>query len=542
MWITSVDIQNFRCIGSLHLKFDRGMNTLVGENSVGKSSLFMAISKAIDSAAANNLQFGEGDLRYGKLNGNELKVSCQFELNEQEQRQLLERMLSSPIAVAERESMYSKLGNYLRSIEIGIIWNEVDKFIYGKIGRLFLQQGWVSNKIRQGGTHRGEFHDLLKNLSTVTDFESKVWSVDGIWRADDILQRVSQLIKSYFKTFNEFRVRPVVSSRSKAMEDLVGTEVSSVLLNLKNHPELKSRRMYKRICVEFSHFFPSLTIESVDTGPGGGGANVQFIEEGKDWPIPLANIGAGIAELLTFLTNLVAQEGNIYVIEEPEMHLHSHAKRQLHTLIKESSRRNQIFIITHDEHFIDFDNMFGLLRLFLTEDGTQIASIPANTPPELMGQLSTALKDVSKREAVFARAVLLVEDESQQKFVLGCANKLSQNLDRAGVSVIFVDGNDAFKPYITLVKSLKIPYICLRDKYWGSGSTRPPDIFRALGCELEKYLEQAGLGTMLKEARGKVGVGRSKQRIAEYVANNIEEDQVPPLFSQLITDVMAIAK
>lgn len=540
MWITLVNIHNFRCIGSLQLSFGKGLNTIVGENSVGKSSLFIALSKAIASVADASNQFNDGDLRYGKLDGKELRVNCTFELTGQEQKQLIESMLSSAMAKDDRESLYGKLGDYLRSVEIGVTWNEVSKSVYAKIGQMFVQRDWVSNKIREGGVQRGQFQDLLKDLSNVSDLESKI-SEDGIWMAGGVLARVGQLIRPYFKTFDEFRVRPLASGRSSAMEALKGTEVASVLLNLKNHPELIQRKMYEIIRSEFSTFIPSLTIESADMSPGGGAANVQFIEEGKDWAIPLANVGAGIAELLTFLTNLVAREGNIYIIEEPEMHLHSHAKRRLYTLIKESAERNQIFIITHDERFIDPANMLSLFRLFLTRDGTQVAYLPANTSPKLMGQLGTALKDVGKREAVFARAVLLVEDESQQKFVMGCADKLHRDLDRAGVSVLFVDGEDAFKPYITLVESLKIPYLCLRDKVWGSSNERPVVIFYALGCELEEYLEQNGLGAAFNDAKEKVGAG-SKQRIAEYVANSIEKSQVPPLFSQLINDIMALAK
>ena len=534
MWITSVDIQNFRSMGSLQLDFSKGLNTLVGENSVGKSSVFTAISKVIHAVAdPDNPKFTDEDLRYGKLDGNELKVSCQFELTEQEQQQLLERMLSSPITITGRDALCGKLSDYLRHLEIHFTWNEVDRFLYAKLGKTFINQHSVGDRVTRGGTQRGLLNDLLRRSPTVNDLEAEILSSSNVWGANGILRDIGELIRPYFKTFDEFRVRPLASNRSAVMEALKGTEVATVLLNLKNHPEFKSRNMYRTICSEFSDFFPSLTIESVDR-------NVQFIEEGKDWAIPLANIGAGIAELLTFITNLVARESNIYVIEEPEMHLHAQAKRRFHRLIKESSKNNQIFVITHDEHFIDLENIQGLLRLFSTKDGTQVACLPVNISPKLLGQLSTALKAVGKREAVFARAVLLVEDESQQRFVLGCANKLSQDLDGAGVSILPVDGHDAFKPYIALAGALKIPYLCLRDKNWGSHKARPSDIFRALGSELEEYLEQAGLGAILEEAKEKVGT--SKQRIAEYVANNIEEDQVPPLFSQLITDVIALAK
>jgi len=55
---------------------------------------------------------------------------------------------------------------------------------------------------------------------------------------------------------------------------------------------------------------------------------------GENYPVPIENVGAGISELLTLLTNLVTLRGHIFVIEEPELHLHPHAKRKLANFIK----------------------------------------------------------------------------------------------------------------------------------------------------------------------------------------------------------------
>jgi len=50
-------------------------------------------------------------------------------------------------------------------------------------------------------------------------------------------------------------------------------------------------------------------------------------------------------------------------------------------------------------------------------------------------------------------------------------------------------------------------------------------IFRALGCELEDYLEQHGLVELMKEANRKAG--GSKQRVARYCIEHIDEDKIP---------------
>lgn len=541
MWISSVEIGNFRCISSLSLHFKEGVNILVGENSVGKSSIFIAVSRLVGSTAnPGTIQFSSDDLRYGTFEKGEMKVSCKFELLEQEQKQLLDRLLSSPIPMAEKTNLYKQLAKFLRFIELIFTRNEVGTRIYSKIGPMVVQNDWISNTYMDGGPNRGRANQLFSDLSIASPLETKMETLNGLWNCNNVLRRVGALILSYYKTFDEFRTRPVATGRSDVMESMQGSQVASVLLNLKSHTRLKQRNRYNKICAEFSNFIPSLTIEAVESTPGGGTADVQFNEEGKDWPIPLANIGAGIAELLTFLTNLTTQEDQIYVLEEPELHLHSQAKRRLNRLIKESANKNQIFVITHDEHFVDLDSLQGLIRLYTENHETQAAFLPSNITPILLAQLKTAMKDVGKREVIFARGVLLVEDESQQKFITECANKLSIDLDGAGITILYVGGHDAFKPYRTLVEEFKIPYICFRDKKWGSPHTNPPETFRALYMELEKFLEQAGFGALLAEAKHKVGTG--KPRVAEYVANKLSKEQIPLIFSQLINDAVNLTK
>ena len=291
----------------------------------------------------------------------------------------------------------------------------------------------------------------------------------------------------------------------------------------------------------FSAFFPNLKFEAVETLPASGIADIQFMEVGNNYSVPVENVGAGIAELLTILTNLITFRRHIFVIEEPELHLHPHAKRSLERLILLSATRNQVFTVTHDPVFVNPEFIGGLKRLYTVKGkktGTVVASLSDGLGAREMGQIATAMKDTAKRELVFARAVLFVEDESHQRFITACAPRLDYDLNSAGLSVIEVGGSNGFAPYIKLAEQLGLPFMCLADLKWGAD--KPPKIYRALGCELEEYLEEAGFGVLMSE--GKKAVGTSKQRVAKYCGEHIECGKIPQLFIQLLEDAVKLTR
>lgn len=540
MRITSLDIDNFRCFQQFTLAPKSGLNILVGENSVGKSSMFLAISKLLQSTQQDSSQvFTEGDLRYGKLGRRGLTVRCQLELNVEEQERLFSSLLPRPLPLEESEEVYNQLAPILQVAEVTNRWQENRRDTYVKLGPMFILSQWVSNSVRSGGSV-SDLLSLIHDLRSRTDTLENLLGKKEVWASEGVLRRVGETFLSHFKVFAEFRVRPSTSARSAALESLQGGETASVLLNLKNHSERRQRQRYLRICSEFSNFFPPLKIEAVEREPGSGIADVQFIEDGVDWPIPFDNVGAGVTELLTFLTNLVAREGYIFVMEEPELHLHPQAKRRLNELIRESASNNQIFVITHDQYFVDPDDLNTLIRLSIRDRIARTAFLPDNLSPKVIGQLNTALKEPTKREMLFARAVLLVEDESHQNFLLGCADKLKYNLNSSGLSIISFDGEDGYKPYVALLSALSIPFLCLRDQNWGSAKSRPPNAYRALGCELEQFLVRAGLGPLMEEARHKVG--SSKPRVAKYVGEHLAPKQIPKFIHEVIADSVKLCE
>jgi len=469
-----------------------------------------------------------------------LIVKCALMLEQHEKAQLVRELLQQRRLTSDDvTTIQQKLAFALQSPEIACEWRDDSKRSYIRLARMFVHHDVFSRHERLGTRgSRGNLKDFIERLLLPTDPIEAIMNDIDFWETPGGLSHVGAMFEQQFRTFAEFRSRPV-PGKSQAIESFQGTETASVLLNLKNHPNPVQRKKYATICTEFSSFFPLLSIDAVEVTPSSGIADVQFLESGRTYPIPLGNVGAGLAEILTLITNLVGCNGYVFVVEEPESHLHPQAKRRLMQLIRASAMKNQVFVITHDPYFVDPDHMSSLTRFWITQAGTQQASIGKLLPPKELGKLKTAAKDVAKREMVFARALLLVEDESQQKIILGFAHTLASGLDAKGVSVVDVGGQDGFGAYIKFAETFKIPFLCLRDQDWGPPKAKPRKRFRALGCELEEFLENAGLGSLMEEAKTKVGT--SKPRVAEYVGGSASVDQIPAFFRELLADAVKLA-
>lgn len=79
------------------------------------------------------------------------------------------------------------------------------------------------------------------------------------------------------------------------------------------------------------------------------------------------NVGFGYSYILSIVvTALIAKEGNIVIIENPEAHLHPEAQTRLTFLLAKLAARNvQVFVETHSEHVINGIRLAALKEEFI---------------------------------------------------------------------------------------------------------------------------------------------------------------------------------
>jgi predicted ATPase len=530
MRIESLKIQGFRGIENLYLEFEEGITTLVGENNTGKSSVGTALARVFQSGATKTSGLPADDYPYGVTGPFNIDVGVIFSQSE----------------------VWQLIGQYLAPLDTptGRV-TTITEFVRNQgnqVHLIFTQTGTQSKWGSLGFSDR-------KLLGETTDVESEPWinfvrsGPIPAWSSSttlsaaikghayelhtDITQIICQYLQGKYKLISEFRTRSTVSATG-AIESMGGSETASVLLNLRVHRDKTERARYHQIVSVFTQFYPRFQVEAVAKSPGSTESEIQFLEVGRPNHLSLSQVSAGIQEMLTLITNLVGREGLLIFIENPESHLHPHSMRSLQSLLSRTAGQNQTIVVTHNPHFVDPRKPESLRRVWWTSStGTRVTDPGSQLDEKMVAQCRTALRHVGDREMVFARAVILVEDESQREFIAGVVPTLGYDLDATGISVISFDGDPGHVPYRSFLDAFGIPYVALKDLPWGDPNRYPASKFFSLGAELEEFLDSSGLATLRQEVIKDVGKG-SKRRVAGPMALRLGRDDIPQIFDDLI--------
>lgn len=539
MKLESMTLKNFKSFSCATVHFEDELTTLVGENGSGKSTIGGGLE-----LLSSQFQIPTPNWRYGKTNS---RLSVSLSLTQDE----IDTYLIGPIinnltgaAKPKAQQVQTWLNEFgsLVSLETeddpnkhAVEWKDVHfhgNYLYmGDLGErtseksfsnLLTSDTWLMVLRREGATTR---YDL----------------------GTDAASHITQLLRHRLIVIPDFRHRNEPGARTPDVQALDGTKVASTLLNLRTHADDAQQLRYQKITNVFHELFPQFTIQAIELGPGSGQADVRFTTTDTQNNLSLSQVSAGLQESLALVTNLVAREGLLYFIEHPENHLHPHAIRAFGSLLTSAAETNQIIIATHSPYLISPSNIESIRRLWLSQSsGTNVGwisrkSIDPGSPEgaKLAGRINTAFRSIESREAVFARAVLLVEDESQYEFVKQIANKVVPTLDSLGISVIYTGGHNGFATYVPVLEGLSIPFIALRDLPWNDDTKYPPEQFMSLGMELEDYLDQEGLGESRAQIVEEYGYG-SKRRTAQFLGGTIDAEDIPVKFIGLFNKLEAL--
>lgn len=175
--------------------------------------------------------------------------------------------------------------------------------------------------------------------------------------------------------------------------------------------------------------------------------------------------GEGRKKLLVYsIYDLLSNETeekkiNIFLIEEPENHLHRAMQMALSHQLFVEEKYKYMFMTTHSSDVMAEMNEVNLVRIF-NKNKIDSASSFYTVPSEFDKAKNLLNKKIS--EAIFADKVLLVEGPSEEALfdkVLFSKNKFYQ-VD--GIHILAVNGID-FKPYVSILSELKIPYVLKTD-------------------------------------------------------------------------------
>src|SRR6185369_16017060 len=136
-------------------------------------------------------------------------------------------------------------------------------------------------------------------------------------------------------------------------------------------------------------------------------------------------LGEGLVSLLYIVDALYdSKDGDLIIIDEPELSLHPALQRRLANIIFEYAASRQIVIATHSPYLIDLralESGMAIARAHLREDGVRVSQLSVETAGHLYGLLrdknNPHLLGLNAREIFFVDdRVVLVEGQEDVVF------------------------------------------------------------------------------------------------------------------------------
>lgn len=541
MWIDRIQIRNYRCFGDdvQTLRAQKGFNVIVGENNTGKSSVFQAALHAIGGGTVD-----APDAPFGSTARASLLL---LDVNFEEDGLALQQELIGPELTAlsrNRVSLHADLNTQLR-----------DLFQIRARLEVQSQSGALESKLHLNGLDLSQLRSkpdrpLKPFVSFLTEGpltvapplkERLIGHPDNIGFEKNLRAEVSGFLTKRIRRFSDVRRRPEGSASgagTSIMESYDGVGTADLLSNLM-HGDPSLRKRFDRIQALFQGFFPHLKfIVRMDPSRT---PYLVFNRTGFEFDIPPQQAGTGVFEILTLVANLEGRERHIFVVEEPGCHLHPQAQRAMQRVVRDSAMRNQVFIVTHSPEFVDWMDLRGLTRVAIKGAYSELCQLPEDLSVKDKDKLAEALRDVRRREMLFARAVGLVEGASEQGYFRSLAPRVGCDLDSRSVSIIDVSGEGDFTTNLRYLKALQIPVRCFRDKPpTGIADEWKPLFHTHGGKEFEGFMMDQGFGVLFDEAKREVG--ESKARQARYLGEKIPPERTPEVHRRFLQELCEIAE
>lgn len=367
IFIHEVDIKNFKCFSDQKIQLvwpdgatpGSGLNVLVGENGNGKTALLEAINYTNQSSYAAENRLGINDFQdhekpiliTASTNAftckmPELYRGCTFECDGIEFRARSRdqkspgKLLSSPFSV--RSSFKLKRNTYQK---------------------------------KDGSDSGKEVPSLATNFSNsvIQDSELNVFYFDK--------NRTRQISSGTYKTTFE---RICDDLNWKFLKNLNSSNVSKLIDNISgeyfSHAlTIAQKGTGKKLAEEMANFFGEdqfldLKIDLVDLLHPFTKAFFAVRPDGKLTQVAPKDLGSGVEIVLTLLLlrSIAAESkgGIVYLIDEPELHLHPSAQEKLAKLLLLEAAHTQIVVSTHSPYLIRGFMSSAVNKVVLKRDST----------------------------------------------------------------------------------------------------------------------------------------------------------------------------
>ncbi|NVK23845.1 MAG: AAA family ATPase [Gammaproteobacteria bacterium] len=471
MHISKLSLRNYRNFKNATLKFNKGINTLIGENGSGKTNIFRAIRLMLDNSlprAATRLNEEDFCRRLSGWQGHWIIISLEF--NDIGQDEVSQALFIHGAGVADEQAVEKATYNLIFRPKAHIR-QQLSEINPGDVAALQSIQKSISIADYETvftGKSGANFCDDQKYIEIVGDFEqaifpSRISNSEVGSPLPSILSMPNEVSFTFVKAlrdvvsdFRNNRTNPLLNLLKLKSEEINSDEFDPIVnavekLNqsiesLTDVKDIKqgitdtlndtlgdtyspnSLSIQSGLSTEAEQLFQSLKLfvdESSDDHEGAihemslGGANLIFLT----------------LKLLEFKYQKPEESiANFLLVEEPEAHIHTHIQKTLFDKIGYTD--TQIIYSTHSSHVSEVSNIRNSNILSKTESGCVAFQPSTGLDPKKVTFIERYL-DAIRSNLLFAKSVILVEGDAEEILIPTLVKQsLGLSLDELGITLV----------------------------------------------------------------------------------------------------------
>jgi predicted ATP-dependent endonuclease of OLD family len=456
-----ISIKNFKTLEDIEIPEFKNFNIFIGRNNSGKSAIIEAIESLKFVFEQDNQDYLKNVITDKNLR-KEILVSITLSLSDTESRDIYD-YLNNQTGFELNDQLKRE---FLKEITFELTTNFTRRFVDLPENIFIIRHVFVSLSNRK--------QDVLLYNEPTNDFRiTSAKHVHGGWENPispfnywNVINNEKNNIQyfpilifwEFLKSIKYLNPRRRVEREQR----LVGQEkLQSEATNLQavlNTLHSTNIELFQELISLLTRISPE--IEKILIRPIEEKVYVEIKIKGRTNTYKLNYVGSGIAQALMSSYQLVRPENSVVLIEEPEIHLHPSAQRELFNFFKNKSETKQIFISTHSMIFTDVEQNINTFIVNLENGKSTII------PIESKSSLRT-IKDfigAKNRDQYSRDVVILVEGDTEERSIPIIAKSLRYNLDSLGIGLFNFGGKDKNIPLILKLFSQDestIPFLIL---------------------------------------------------------------------------------
>lgn len=423
-----IQIRNFRNFKDIKIKLSN-KNVFFGMNDVGKTNFLFALRFVFDKSIRKN-GFSNSDF-YNKDTSSPIEIIVKINIKD--------------INDEDNAKIRSRIKGNIRSSQDSV---------YIKLEATYNESEMSADPILYWGGDLSELGEI-RTRGYTTDLDS-IFNVFYINAYVDLYRFFKKNATTLLKNDDKSDALKIEEIRNTI--DMLNNKISS-LSGIKKFEKLVSPQyqLYRNDSIE-------IKVKSEIAVNGLYENVIPYIrQEGTDNLYPTS--GEGRKKLLVYsiygllAENEEATKINLFLIEEPENHLHRALQLSLSRYLFNESDSKYLFLTTHSSLILTEMDQVNLVRIY-NSNKINSASIFYEVPKEYKNLRLKLNKELS--EAIFADRVLLVEGPSEEVLFSRVLRAVNPCYEIQGIYILPVLGIN-FKRYIDILHALNICCIVKTD-------------------------------------------------------------------------------